>query len=346
MCKGAQALKTLGLSRSATADELKTAFRTLAKKWHPDKHQGNSRPAAEERFKELQNAYQLLSAPGGLREATTGPPRSQAEAGAAGFSTSHARRRATGDRRTGRAGDENWWGDEKRYGAAHHSGYNPHGGGYMGFNGKQGDQHWYEDTAKAAKEVDDSRMVRSWISIALFGAGLYACSSSSMRDRKAKEKGEVVDAWYAFHRRDGRGVFLRMAPLSRVGSVPLCAQVQSEHAPLGEAPAAHVQGPDALVAHPSQAARDGVQCQHGAPGPAEAVAHNRRPQGRRRLPSEGARPPLIARARHGEATLRARLCGSAEPMFGRPSARRVRALRPPHASETRVYRHTARVYRT
>jgi len=196
MCKGAQALKTLGLSRSATADELKTAFRTLAKKWHPDKHQGNSRPAAEERFKELQNAYQLLSAPGGLREATTGPPRSQAEAGAAGFSTSHARRRATGDRRTGRAGDENWWGDEKRYGAAHHSGYNPHGGGYMGFNGKQGDQHWYEDTAKAAKEVDDSRMVRSWISIALFGAGLYACSSSSMRDRKAKEKGEVVDAWY------------------------------------------------------------------------------------------------------------------------------------------------------
>jgi curved DNA-binding protein len=51
--------EVLGVSRSATADDIKTAYRKLARKFHPDLNPGDK--AAEERFKELQEAYDVLS---------------------------------------------------------------------------------------------------------------------------------------------------------------------------------------------------------------------------------------------------------------------------------------------
>mmetsp|Transcript_50475 Transcript_50475/g.117840 ORF Transcript_50475/g.117840 Transcript_50475/m.117840 type:complete len:248 (-) Transcript_50475:73-816(-) len=56
----------LGVSRNASDEELKRAYRRLALKWHPDKHQGNSqevRKEAAERFKQLSEAYHVLSKP-------------------------------------------------------------------------------------------------------------------------------------------------------------------------------------------------------------------------------------------------------------------------------------------
>ncbi len=50
---------TLGISRSATLEEIKTAYRRLALKYHPDKNPGNK--SAEERFKQLSEAYQVLA---------------------------------------------------------------------------------------------------------------------------------------------------------------------------------------------------------------------------------------------------------------------------------------------
>jgi molecular chaperone DnaJ len=52
----------LGVTRNATADELKTAFRNKAKEFHPDVHVGDKK-AAEEKFKEIGEAYQILSNP-------------------------------------------------------------------------------------------------------------------------------------------------------------------------------------------------------------------------------------------------------------------------------------------
>lgn len=50
----------LGLTKTATAAEIKAAYRKLALQWHPDKHQ-DKRLEAETKFKEINEAYQVLS---------------------------------------------------------------------------------------------------------------------------------------------------------------------------------------------------------------------------------------------------------------------------------------------
>ena len=49
----------LGVSRTATADEIKKAYRKLARKYHPDVNPED--PTAEDKFKELNEAYEVLA---------------------------------------------------------------------------------------------------------------------------------------------------------------------------------------------------------------------------------------------------------------------------------------------
>ena len=53
--------KTLGVSKKASADEIKKAYRKLARKYHPDKNPGDKE--AEDKFKEISAAYDILGDP-------------------------------------------------------------------------------------------------------------------------------------------------------------------------------------------------------------------------------------------------------------------------------------------
>ncbi|MDO4415480.1 MAG: molecular chaperone DnaJ [Erysipelotrichaceae bacterium] len=80
--------EVLGISKGASDDEIKKAYRTLAKKYHPDI---NKAPDAEEKFKEINEAYEVLSDPN--KKATydqfgfAGMDGSQAGGGYGGFSS-------------------------------------------------------------------------------------------------------------------------------------------------------------------------------------------------------------------------------------------------------------------
>jgi len=107
--------EALGVPRTADADELQEAYRRLARRYHPDV---NKDPEAEERFKEVNEAYQVLSDPGtrarydrfgpNFRQVPEGAEREAAGAGAGGFGPGGSRSGGRRGRRvyTGEGGEQ------------------------------------------------------------------------------------------------------------------------------------------------------------------------------------------------------------------------------------------------
>ncbi len=63
--------EVLGVKKTATGDEIKKAYRKLARKYHPDANPDD--PKAEEKFKEVSSAYETLSDPAKRKQYDTGP---------------------------------------------------------------------------------------------------------------------------------------------------------------------------------------------------------------------------------------------------------------------------------
>ena len=164
--------KVLGVSESCTDAELKKAYRDKSKKWHPDQNPDNT-AYAEERFKEVQEAYrQIVDA----RERGTSPY-GNAGYGGAGY---------------GNAGYGQPYGkqsyDQSRDGDYSYNNYANYGA-YSGFADFFNQWQQYSEQQRAqqtAGESNEERAARNYINSGYYNEALNALNGIPMENRGAR----------------------------------------------------------------------------------------------------------------------------------------------------------------
>src|SRR5450755_1107227 len=95
--------KILGVARTASADDIKKAFRKLARKYHPDVNPGDKK--SEAKFKEINEAYEVLSDSDKRHKYDTLGPNWQEQFGPSGFGGTARRPSGFGSRPSSSAYD-------------------------------------------------------------------------------------------------------------------------------------------------------------------------------------------------------------------------------------------------
>ena len=149
--------RVLGVSPTATDEEVKKAYRTLAKKYHPDVNHGSKE--AEQKMKEINEAYDMI-----VNHKYT--------PGSGGYS--------------GAQGGSSYGGQQNAYGNGYGNSYSDPFGGFDGFGGFGGfggyqQRRTYEGTHN---ESSDMRAVRNYLNSGYYREALNLLSRISIRDAR------------------------------------------------------------------------------------------------------------------------------------------------------------------
>lgn len=161
--------QVLGVSRGATEEEIKKAYRNLSRKYHPDANVNNpNKDQAEEKFKEIQSAYQQI-----MKEKTEGfSGQGSYGYGSSGYGSGYGN--AGGYGRTGNGG----------YGGQGYGQYGPFGG-FGGFGGFYGG---FNDAGSGTGYEDDThlRAAGNYIRNGYYKEARTVLDNMGMQERNAK----------------------------------------------------------------------------------------------------------------------------------------------------------------
>lgn len=179
----------LGVSRNASEEEIKKAYKALSRKYHPDANINNpNKDQAEEKFKEIQAAYQQI-----MKERTEGYSYGGSGGGTAGYGS------------TGGYGNTSGYGGAGSGGYGGNGGYGGFGNGYGGYGGFGGFAGFGQPQGTGYEEEPRLRAAGNYIRNGYFKEARTALDGMEMNARDAR--------WYYYSAIANSGIGNNVAAL-------------------------------------------------------------------------------------------------------------------------------------